>query len=103
QMRGGGQPGVAVPVGELLRRHLDELPALFIVSGVELREDEPDPARYLGWAVGERGPAAGVGVGVLRAAGTRCERCWVYSGTVGADPEHPDLCERCADVLRRHS
>ncbi|MEW6399391.1 MAG: isoleucine--tRNA ligase [Bacillota bacterium] len=90
------------PAGEVLRRHLEDLPALFIVSGVELREGDPNPGCYLGWAAGERGPAAGVGVGVLRAAGTRCQRCWIYSETVRTDAEHPELCERCADVIRRY-
>lgn len=31
----------------------------------------------------------------------RCDRCWRYVPDVGADPGHPDLCRRCADVLVR--
>ena len=27
----------------------------------------------------------------------KCERCWHYSDDVGANPEHPDLCQRCID------
>ena len=33
------------------------------------------------------------------ACGHKCARCWKYSETVGADPNHPDVCERCASVL----
>ena len=41
----------------------------------------------------------GLSVLVEKASGGKCMRCWCYSDTVGADPEHPDLCERCAKVL----
>jgi isoleucyl-tRNA synthetase len=30
----------------------------------------------------------------------KCERCWHVREDVGADPEHPDLCARCAGTLR---
>jgi isoleucyl-tRNA synthetase len=29
----------------------------------------------------------------------RCERCWRHRATVGSDPAHPDLCDRCAEVV----
>lgn len=29
----------------------------------------------------------------------KCERCWNYRLTVGLDPDHPTLCERCAAVV----
>ena len=38
--------------------------------------------------------------GVTRADGSKCQRCWNYSDAVGADSEHPALCERCAPVIR---
>jgi len=28
-----------------------------------------------------------------------CARCWRRRSTVGADPAHPDLCDRCAEVV----
>jgi isoleucyl-tRNA synthetase len=55
---------------------------LFIVSRVELREDE--------------GPLS---VAVDRAPGAKCERCWTYSPNVGRLKAHPGVCERCAAVL----
>jgi len=33
--------------------------------------------------------------------GTKCGRCWLVRPSVGRDKEHPALCERCADVVRR--
>ena len=40
-----------------------------------------------------------IGVKVERAEGEKCERCWMYSTTVGESSEHPTLCERCRDNL----
>lgn len=39
-------------------------------------------------------------VTVKAAEGHKCERCWIYSDTVGSDEEHPTLCARCASVLK---
>ena len=30
----------------------------------------------------------------------KCQRCWNYWPSVGADNEHPDLCKRCISVVR---
>jgi isoleucyl-tRNA synthetase len=37
---------------------------------------------------------------VTRTAHRRCDRCWRYLTTVGIDPDHPGLCDRCANVVR---
>ncbi len=54
--------------------------------------------------MGEGGvPCEGVenlSVKVERAQGAKCERCWIYSDSVGHDTEHPTLCARCAKVVR---
>ena len=41
-----------------------------------------------------------IAVGIARAEGEKCQRCWAFSPLVGADPEHPTLCERCGPVVR---
>ncbi len=64
---------------DLLERYADRLPSLFIVSQVELERAESDT----------------IEIAVERAAGTKCERCWNYSDTVGKDPRYPTLDERC--------
>ncbi|KAF9604472.1 hypothetical protein IFM89_006754 [Coptis chinensis] len=40
-----------------------------------------------------------VWVGVSRADGSKCERCWNYSTKVGSFSEHPTLCSRCYNVV----
>ena len=31
----------------------------------------------------------------------KCQRCWNYWPTVGANADHPDLCQRCAEVIAK--
>lgn len=66
------------------------LPAL-IVSAVEIVQGGTGEFTEL--------ELPGFSVTVAHADGEKCARCWMYSGTVGADPDHADLCERCAHVL----
>lgn len=40
-------------------------------------------------------------VGVVRADGGKCERCWNYSTLVGSSAAHPTLCERCEPVIEK--
>jgi isoleucyl-tRNA synthetase len=68
-----------------------ELPALFIVSQVDLVQD----------LAGESSPLlAGLKVRVATARGGKCERCWNYSEAIGSHADHPGLCDRCAGVVR---
>lgn len=75
-----------------------------------LKSIEKDLATYLivskavvsDLAAAESLPAydTGVKIKVSQAAGEKCERCWMYSETVGKNSEHPTLCERCAEALK---
>ena len=65
----------------------DLLKTVFIVSGVELIEDNSITEEQI------------VSVKVVKADGQKCERCWSYSDYVGKCAEHPTLCERCARVI----
>lgn len=68
----------------------DILPAVFIVSKVDIENT----------AEGEyKGETTGLGFTVKKASGKKCERCWIYSDTVGECDEHPTLCERCAHTV----
>jgi isoleucyl-tRNA synthetase len=78
------------PYLELLQRHAKDLPALFIVSQVEVlpfdglvHSGHPEPFH----------------VEVLRADGAKCERCWNYSTHVGENSRYPTVCERCTAAL----
>lgn len=37
---------------------------------------------------------------VEKADGGKCERCWCFSKYVGADHDHPTLCQRCAVAVK---
>ena len=39
-------------------------------------------------------------IGVEKAHGEKCERCWIYSTELGTDAEHPTLCPRCTAVIK---
>ena len=82
-------------LAELLREYAAWLPALFIVSQVEL----VDRARG---RCGSLRSAAGLGRSpCVRADGKKCERCWNYSTHVGENADYPTVCERCVAALRR--
>jgi len=36
---------------------------------------------------------------LIRTPDTKCSRCWRHKPTVGADPAHSELCDRCAEVM----
>jgi isoleucyl-tRNA synthetase len=73
---------------------VDELRYLFIASQVELLENA---AGLVG--VQYTSVSADLGVGVVKAEGEKCDRCWNYSTHVGKSYEHPALCERCVPAL----
>eukprot|EP00878_Enallax_costatus_P016521 GHUV01017333.1.p1 GENE.GHUV01017333.1~~GHUV01017333.1.p1 ORF type:complete len:536 (+),score=175.29 GHUV01017333.1:637-2244(+) len=81
----------------------DELKYLFITSSVQLA-DSAEAAAAGAWVTKtvETGydVAGVVTVGVHKAAGSKCARCWMYSTQVGhVSTEHQDLCERCVPVV----
>lgn len=71
-----------------------DLRELFIVSQIELSDAEaPDNAYH-------SEDVEGLAVVVGKAAGDKCQRCWVYSTELGQLDEHPGICPRCASVLQ---
>jgi len=42
----------------------------------------------------------GVAIVVAEADGDVCERCRMTRETVGADPDYPHFCDRCAKIVR---
>ena len=66
----------------------NEVSDLFIVSQVKFVNDN--------LAESEIG---GISIGVEKASGEKCERCWKYDEEVGHDHNHSDVCPRCAKVL----
>ena len=76
----------------LLHAYQNRLPALFIVSQVEVVDEAkgqpPQNAPFGGWKVE-----------IVRADGAKCERCWNYSTHVGENAEFPTICERCVAAV----
>jgi isoleucyl-tRNA synthetase len=66
-----------------------------MVSSKEAGEDLN--LTYTGSSVLETGGE--LWVGVDRADGAKCERCWNYTPAVGSLDGHPSLCERCYGVV----
>jgi isoleucyl-tRNA synthetase len=62
------------------------LATLCIVSEVEIATD---PAATVERITAEPAPY------------TKCQRCWNYRPSVGQNPAHPTLCERCADAVEK--
>ncbi len=62
---------------------VDPFAALCIVSEVRLEEGAGQTA-----------------VAAQKSPHPKCRRCWNYWPSVGMDAEHPDICERCAGVVR---
>jgi len=80
---------------------VDELRYCFIVSSASVVGSAEEAAAAPFTASEElEGFEGRVTVGVRRAGGAKCDRCWNFSGLVGSDAEHPELCERCAPVVR---
>lgn len=80
---------------------MDPLRYAFIVSQAELAGsagEAAEGAAYSATAQLEEGGGE-VTVGVARADGAKCKRCWNYSTHVGASAAHPELCERCLPVI----
>ncbi len=76
-IRAGGETAA------VLRKHLEELRYLFLVSQVQVADGAGDE----------------LDAEVSHAAGEKCERCWNYSVEVGKDAEFPTVCERCVEQI----
>ena len=90
---------VTLHLADELRERLEslrtDLRAVCIVSQLELAPlaDAPQDAY-------SDSEVSGLAISVEKARGEKCERCWIYSTELGADPAHPTLCPRCAAVLK---
>ncbi len=71
---------------DVLKKYEPNLRFYYIVSQLELKHGPTQNCDF--------------DVAISRADGTKCVRCWNYSVLVGKTPEHPELCERCVDVMK---
>jgi isoleucyl-tRNA synthetase len=76
----------------ILSTYSDFLPTFFIVSAVEIS----DTTRADSYKSAE---IDGLEITVERAPGSKCQRCWNWSDSVGTFEHAPELCERCERVI----
>ena len=69
---------------EILSENLELLKTVLIVSSVTVTRSDAEEVVYT----------------VTKAEGEKCERCWIYSTSVGTNPNHKTLCARCAGVVK---
>ena len=72
---------------EFIKNNLEILKTVFIVSDLQVEENL-------------RKEKEKIGIKVEMAEGEKCERCWMYSTTVGEDKENPTICHRCSQVIK---
>ena len=72
---------------KFIKENKELLQTVFIVSGLEIREEQ-------------RTNEIKLGVKINQAEGEKCERCWMYSTTVGEDKENPTICHKCSEALK---
>ena len=93
---------VTLYVNEKLRAAIEDsgadMRSICIVSQLELADFKDAPEAALASAQLDECP--GLAVGVRKAGGDKCERCWMYSEELGTDADHPTLCPRCAAVMK---
>ncbi len=96
---------------KILKDYKTFLPALFIVSSVEVFSASADLSADRQVRMGEKDTKppeesykspeiSGMAVLIEKAAGEKCSRCWNWSLTVGKYEDFPGLCERCHGVLK---
>ena len=72
---------------KFIEENLDILQIVFIVSALELKEESRKESKE-------------ISINVEQAEGEKCERCWMYSTTVGEDKENPTICHRCSEHIK---
>ena len=82
-----------------IKKHLAELPRVFVVSQVEWMDEVPEDAVATQYQTKFLDGAIALKVWVGRAEGNKCVRCWNYSKIVGTHAEHPGLCGKCLEAL----
>lgn len=74
---------------EFIKGKEELLKEIFIVSEVEIQENRRN-----------KDDEVAMGIKIEKAPGKKCERCWMYSETVGQDEENPTICHRCSENLK---
>jgi isoleucyl-tRNA synthetase len=79
---------------EKLKGQISELQTLAQVAELKV-----EPIEVLSGEGIISGEVSGLAVLVKKAVGEKCVRCWFHYPGVGEDPDHPQVCARCRQVL----
>ncbi len=82
-----------------IKEEQDTLLYLAIVSDLQYVDELPEVQSGEVVFVSEQWP--GLTILVQKARGQKCARCWQWHDSVGTDPALPDLCRRCAEVVKK--
>ncbi|MCX8096903.1 MAG: isoleucine--tRNA ligase [Spirochaetes bacterium] len=74
----------------IFEEYKKDLWEMFIVSQVEVIDGVSSKINY---------EENNIKVGIDRAEGKKCERCWIYSPTVGQNSQHPTICQKCIEAI----
>ncbi|MFQ5953157.1 MAG: isoleucine--tRNA ligase [Candidatus Omnitrophota bacterium] len=78
-----------------IRENVDLFPALFKVSRAQVLESAESDM--------EEVPNLSLKIGVKKAPGGKCPRCWNWKESVGENKDLPELCGRCYDIIIERS
>ena len=79
---------------DFINKMKDDMATLFIVSQFKLEKMSNEVEDAI---AGET--VNGIKILIRQASGEKCERCWMYSDTVGKSENHPTICKRCEQNL----
>lgn len=80
---------------ELLESYIDELEIIFKISKVRIMP----PGTSMPDGIWESHEIKGLAIEGKKATGEKCERCRIYSDTVGTNEQYPTLCYNCIGIL----
>lgn len=79
---------------------VDELRTTLMISQVHIVDSEDEVTSSCDAAYTGKGDLSGCTIGVKKAEGTKCGRCWFYDTEVGKHDRYgTDICQRCDEAI----
>jgi isoleucyl-tRNA synthetase len=103
KLMGRGDEGEAINVSQdqCVTNGVDDLRFIFMTSQVQFVSSAEEVVSRNTEVLSMSNSVSGCTVGVSRARGRKCERCWYYSCSVDAESahSHSDICARCRGIV----
>ena len=82
--------------------NVDDLRFLLLTSQIHIVKSEAEVTSSCDAALTlTKDTESGAIVGVKRAQGKKCARCWYYCDSVDNDPDLPHICPRCSSAVKK--